>query len=768
MANKKATVFILNVSNSMSKDFGTALSVMTEFIEDKVMSGRKTDMVSVLLAGTLETNNVLNDTTPGQYERITSMCPISQPNLDLLRRIQNISTSSEETPPADVLDAVIVATQVIRDHCKHLKYEKRIILITDNHNRVDWLDLEDVAGILRELNTRLTVIGSDFDLVLQHDCPDDIAENYKNWKRLIEESGTRGETMTLEEAYVITQEDVAKEVRPMPAFRGYLYLGDPHKSEHVLGIPVFMFLRTKTLSLPTGHKYSIHSSGPSHKVGPDVMYKVANNANAKVDPLSFSLHDADEKIIADKSRLEQAFRFGKTVILISRDEVVSNKFTSKKELTVIGFIDKKDFKRHYLHSNAYILTAGNTHPIEAAKGLAAFAKALYDEQSCAIVRYVQKDDGRPRIGILEPEDIQGEHDVEYLLQYFDLPFTEDIRAYKLKSSPDEKVSDPKCIQLMDDLVDTMDLKRTMEGNDYLTPEYSFNPIFWRFQRAIKDRALNPDAPIPDIKDSFQCQFQIHNSFKETAGDYSERLVSLLNVRKVIDKGRGKRKYNDMDDTAEPETRMHIDDLIGNAKLSQYGPVYTPATPVDTHSSSKAKLHNDGTVTAVGLITPVEDFYALLNQPSDFDKVDSAMESMCKVIDTYLAQMFKNENFAQVINCLRALRGVAIEEEAALNYNKQMRKIKQWCDLSNKSSNRYELWELLKKEELGLVTNEESEDIENVKTTKEVADKFWNTDEEDEYVLVEKVSNAQINNHNEDKGGFRMSDIDDLDDDDDDN
>lgn len=122
-----------------------------------------------------ETYNVLNDTTPDQYERITSMCPISQPNLDLLRSIQNISTSSKETPAADgnliakiqqrnstnrylVLDAVIVATQMIRDHCRHLKYEKRIILITDNHNKIDWLDLDDVASILRDINAQLTVM----------------------------------------------------------------------------------------------------------------------------------------------------------------------------------------------------------------------------------------------------------------------------------------------------------------------------------------------------------------------------------------------------------------------------------------------------------------------------------------------------------------------------------------------------------------------------------------------------------------------------------
>ncbi|KAL9545783.1 hypothetical protein MBANPS3_006984 [Mucor bainieri] len=775
MANKKATVFILNVSHSMSKDFSTALTVMTEFIEDKVMSGRKTDMVSVLLAGTPETYNVLNDTTPDQYQRITSMCPISQPNLDLLRRIQNISTSSEETPPADVLDAVIVATQMIRDHCKHLKYEKRIILITDNHNKIDWLDLEDVASILSDIDTSLTVIGSDFDMVIEHGCPDIILENHTNWERLIEKSGKGKETITLDEAFAITQEDMSKEVRPTPAFRGYLYLGDPHQSEHVLGIPVFMFIRTKPVPLPSGHKYSVHSSGPSHKVEPSVMYKVNNDANAKTNananagPSSFSLDDADEKIIEDKGRLEQAFRFGKTAILISRDEVISNKFTSKKELTVIGFIDKKDFKRHYLFSNAYILTAGNTHPVEAAKALAAFAKALYDEQSCAIVRYVQKDDGRPRMGILEPEDIQGEKDVEYLLQYYDLPFAEDIRDYKFKSSPDEMVSDPKCVQLMDDLVDAMDLSNTAEGNDYLSPEYSFNPIFWRFQRAIKNRALNPDAPIPELKDSLKCQFQIYSGFKETAGEYSERLASLLNVRKVVDKGKGKRKYNAMNEIAEPDNSMDIDALIDNAKSSRQGPLYTPATPlgIQTSPSSKSKFQNSGMITKVGLITPVEDFRAMLKQESDVDNVDTAMKSMCEAINEFLSKAFAVEDFKVVIECVQELRRVAVEEEAALIYNTQMRDIKKWCNLSNKNTNRYKFWELLKTKQLGLVTNEETEDIDNKATTKDVADQFWNTDEEDQYALIDKVNKTQINNPNEDTGGFQMADLDDLDSDEDD-
>lgn len=47
---------------------------------------------------------------------------------------------------------------MIREYCRNLKYEKRIILITDNQNQIDWLDLEDVAGILKDINTELTVM----------------------------------------------------------------------------------------------------------------------------------------------------------------------------------------------------------------------------------------------------------------------------------------------------------------------------------------------------------------------------------------------------------------------------------------------------------------------------------------------------------------------------------------------------------------------------------------------------------------------------------
>lgn len=188
------------------------------------------------------------------------------------------------------------------------------------------------------------ISGTDFKRVQDPDCPENIAINYKNWQLLIDTSETGGEILSLDTAYEFTQMDSARDVRPTPSFRGYLYIGNPHENDHVVGIHVHMYLRTKTVPLPRSHKYSSHSNGPSHKVEPDVLYKYNTNPNAGTSP---SVEDVDEKVVDDKSRLEQAFRFGKTAILISRDEVVSNKFTSKKELTIIGFINKKDVNISY-------------------------------------------------------------------------------------------------------------------------------------------------------------------------------------------------------------------------------------------------------------------------------------------------------------------------------------------------------------------------------------------------------------------------------------
>lgn len=190
----------------------------------------------------------------------------------------------------------------------------------------------------------------------------------------------------------------------------------------------------------------------------------------------------------------------------------------------------------------------------------------------------------------------------------------------------------------------------------MTPEYTFNPILWRFNKAIKTRALNPDAPIPDIKESAKRQFEIYSGFKEKASEYSELLASHLNVRKVIEKSKGKRKYKDMNDHVASASAVDINALIGKASSFNDGPIYKPLTPMDR---SKSILHNTD-IEIVGLITPVEDFLALLNKPSEVDMVEIAIKSMAQAIIKLLTISFGNQNYPLAIKCLKVVRKTAAE------------------------------------------------------------------------------------------------------------
>ncbi|KAI8047138.1 SPOC like C-terminal domain-containing protein [Gilbertella persicaria] len=664
-------------------------------------------MVSVILAGTPETDNILANETPGQYEHVTSLCPISQPNLDLLRRLRNIQPTTDTEIKADVLDAVIVAIQTITLHCRNLKYLKRITLFTDAKGDIDWFDLEEVGKMLKSNDIGLTVIGSDYGLYDSPDCPETISQNYKNWTIMANESN-EGEVMSLQEAYEITQEDYAKEIRPTPVYRDYLYLGDPQHNTEFLAISINMYLRTKEVKPPSSTKWSALSQGGTHTVEKDSRYLL--DVPTQQDAMDMPM-DTEEKEVG-KEDLEKAYKFGKSVVKISEEELEFHQYKSKKEMTILGFVPATTFPRHYLYANANIITAGSLQVAESTKALSALAYALYEKDCLALVRYVSKENGYPRIGVLRPELVVGSDEMPdtLLLQFFDIPYAEDIRDYKFKAIKDPDNVDPKGINMMEDLVNSMNLDQL--GKDYLQPEDNFNPINWRFNKAIKNRALNPNAPIPDIKEAHKKQFEIAPELKEKAGNLGQQISEYYQIKKVAEKTKPKRQFQDMGETEQQVA--NIQDILQ----------YANSNDMDIVSQTT------NTVEEVGLITPIEDFRALLNKPSNVDMVGSATKQMTQVIMKLLEISFGNQNYSKAIRCLQALRETCTKEDAAMVYNNHARELKVWCNLSNASSPRREFWYMLKAEHLGLITNEECDDTDIIDITKQVAEQFWDEHEDD--------------------------------------
>lgn len=55
----------------------------------------------------------------------------------------------------------------------------------------------------------------------------------------------------------------------------------------------------------------------------------------------------------------------------------------------------------------------------------------------------------------------------------------------------------------------------------------------------------------------------------------------------------------------------------------------------------------------------------------------------------------------------------------------MHELKSWCNLSAQGSPRHQMWEMIKKAGLGLITSEESPDVDIKDVTKDDAEKVIN-------------------------------------------
>ncbi|RCH83904.1 ATP-dependent DNA helicase II subunit 2 [Rhizopus azygosporus] len=702
MAQKRATVYILNVTESMShypeNAFQKALDCITASLEDKILSGRKTDFTSILLAGTLNTDNVCADQldTPDQYQNISTLYPLQQTTLSILRQLIKIQPVSDSNIKVDVLDAVIVAIQMILAYCKKLKYEKCIAVFSNAKDPIDWRDYHDIAAVLRDNNIVMLFNGVDYHEYKDPMCIKEIEMNYDFWIKLASQTPD-GRVCHINETYEEINQIQVKEVRPTPSYRGYLYLGSPSKN-HFLAISVFMYLRVKEVKMPSSKKYSSLSQGPTYDVVPEKIYTVSNTGESKTDGIDTT--EEEDYITVSRDELEKAYRFGKQVVKVSPEEEEYGKLKTKKELSILEFVPASTFRRYYLKGHPYIVSAGSYCSEESAVAISALAHALHETDTLALVRYVYKDDSAPKLGVLFP---LFEKDIS-LLHYVELPFSEDVHPYTFPSPPKDISDDTKGSQLIDELIDTMDLNKLTDihGNKYLDPNDTFNPIFWRVNKAIKARALDPNAAIPELGKEFQVQYNTPDAFKESLMFTAARLQDHFQIKKGMEK---KRKYEQANDEASFKLTP-IDELVQKNKQTKI-------------------QHSNGDVQNITINTPIDDFKAMSKEANN-DHLPRllAVEQLSKIVIELVTRSFGSQNYQKAIECLQVMRNTAVEEEEAKTFNATLNQLKGWCELSNKTSPRRQFWEMLKGNKLTLITQEESKDADVQHLTKNDALKFF--------------------------------------------
>lgn len=157
MANKSATVYIIDQGASMGqKRRGrdeSDLEFGMRYVWDKVATAmsfnRKTEAISVV---GLRTDDETDNPLSGQdgYENISVMMHLAKMEVPQLRELQD-KIRPNKTENGDAISAIVVANQLICTFTRKLKYDRKIVLVTNGRGTMDD-DEEQIAEVAKKLN----------------------------------------------------------------------------------------------------------------------------------------------------------------------------------------------------------------------------------------------------------------------------------------------------------------------------------------------------------------------------------------------------------------------------------------------------------------------------------------------------------------------------------------------------------------------------------------------------------------------------------------
>ncbi|KAF9426362.1 ATP-dependent DNA helicase II subunit 2 [Podila epigama] len=563
MATKEATVYILDVGPTLkAKREGSKVSrleetkaILLKLLANKVHMNRKTVYVSVVLVGSNRTNNDLAnvDENGADYQFVDVLQSLDIATLELMKGVQNDVDFGETM--GDCMDGLIVAADMMTKFCRHLKYEKKIFILTDACAEVNPDGVEHIQQSLQDDKVQLNVIGTDFDSEDGTSLPKTQmqAQNEQFFNNLCEATG--GSVFSLDEALDLTSEFYTKKVKPTAVYRGTLDLGDPEgHPDSSLSIPVHMFASTMTVSLPTAKKYSMLSESAAADDLPGGRSGLVNQSRSyklKVTAADLESGDVDANMDTEVSvdDLEKAYMYGKTIVPIRAVDLEAYKLRTARGLTILGFFSASTFKRDWLMSNVYAIFPAPGNP-SAEVEMAGLLFGMFEKNSYALCRYVRTEDAEPKLAVLWPE-ITAETKCFYFGQ---VAFSEDIRQYlfasltNLETATGKKIekhrllATPDMISAAKSFINALDLMTANNGEEYLRPEDTFNPAVQRHKQLVEFRALNPDATeFPPVPSSLMKQLLPLPEMMEAAQPLADELIRLWDIKKV-EKQEGKRGY----------------------------------------------------------------------------------------------------------------------------------------------------------------------------------------------------------------------------------
>jgi ATP-dependent DNA helicase 2 subunit 2 len=249
-----------------------------------------------------------------------------------------------KTNEGDGISAIIIATQMIKTHCKKLKYKKNIVFVTNAMGSFDTDDIELVVKGIKDDNINLTILGVDFDDpeygFKEEGKSESKAENEKKLRSLAE--AVDGAFGTMQQAVEELGTPRLKTVRPVPSYKGKLTLGDVEKYETALAIDIERYPRTMVAKPVSASRYAVMEQAADGESASTMTGETpAPDLQAVRQARVYQVEEEGEaggKIEIDKEDMEKGYKYGRTVIPISKADEAIAILQTEPSMDIVGFI----------------------------------------------------------------------------------------------------------------------------------------------------------------------------------------------------------------------------------------------------------------------------------------------------------------------------------------------------------------------------------------------------------------------------------------------
>ena len=662
--------------------------------------GKKTQQLGVLAVGTDDTDNIL-DADEG-FSNIKTLQGIQQTLLPDLRQLRE-SIKPSRSSVGDVISALVVAIEMMERHTKKLKWQRKIIIVTDAARPMDGDDVEQIASKILDDGIELTVLGVDFDdaeFGFKEEDKDATKEaNERILRKVCENCDGNYGTM----AYAISELGMPRLTQPTPVvlYKGELTLGDPTKYDTAMRIQVERYAKVRIAKAPTASSYVVKTGGGAQaSSSTQTSSTLQNGSQPGGDDNLTSVKQArtytvdDENAPCGKRELERddlarGYEYGRTAVPMAREDEHVTKLDNVASFDIVGFVAASEYE-HWMSMSETSQTVASSLNQKSAMAFSSLIHALHERDSYAVARLVAKT-GRNPIMVLMAPFFDAENNYECLIDV-ELPFAEDMRSFTFP--PLDKVvtvagkhitqhrflPNDDLLNAMSDYVDAMDLSTYEKDDEGGATEYAaimdtFNTRKNYMEQAIKFRAINSIDVVPPPADVLLKYSQPPADLIEASQSQLSALMKAADVKKVPPKLKGRKRGRDAE---KPMSGLDVAELLRSGETGL--PKRVKITPENA----------------------IPEFKQVLGTTDEKDDFATAIKQLGAIVEELVKTSTGSYNYQRAIEAIRVMKEEMVEYEEPNLYNTFLRDFKKKLEKKELGGDRGELWYLVKVHKLGLV------------------------------------------------------------------